>query len=220
MEVREISRYLLWLYYGILLIVCFTGFYRFKKIDLASKILCLFTVLVFITEITGFYAANKYKTNLPVYSIYGFLEFGMISLYFNYSIDHFKKRNIGIIIGIIGITLGIINTALWQPLNTINSYFIFIEGICIVGMAMFSFFRLLLKNENLRLHNQPHFWFSGILSFYWSATFLNWGLYDYLVSNADKRINLLFMFLIVINILTYLSMEIVFLLYPKMKTQI
>jgi|GEM_PF-439496 len=220
MEVREISRYLLWVYYGILLIVCFTGFYRFKKIDAASKILCLFTVLAFITEIMSNYAANKYKNNFPVYSIYGFLEFGMISLYFNYSIDFFRKRNIGIIIGIIGITLGIINTVLWQPLYTLNSYFIFIEGICIVGMAMFSFFRLLLKNENLRLHSQPHFWFSGILSFYWSATFLNWGLYDYLIRSADQRIGFLFIYMIIINILTYLSIAIVFLLYPKMKTHI
>ena len=85
-------------------------------------------------------------------------------------------------------------------------------------MSLFAFFRLLLKNDSLHLYNYPHFWFISIIIFFWSITFLYWGLYDYFnlkLQYAAWEIN--FAELIVAAI-TYSSFGCVFLLYPKMQT--
>src|SRR5947207_14288343 len=104
----------------------------------------------------------------------------MLFLYFKHVIDVFIQKNIGIYIGISGILFRIINLLFIQNLNTLSSYFLFFEGITVIGMSLFAFFRLLLKHDSLHLTRYHHFWFISILVFFWSATFLIWGLYDYI----------------------------------------
>ncbi|XZF13922.1 hypothetical protein ACTHGU_19230 [Chitinophagaceae bacterium MMS25-I14] len=154
---------------------------------------------------------------MPVYAIYSLFEFGMISAYFNYSIDIFRKKNAGLWIGAAGIIIGILNIIFLQPVYTLNSYFLFFEGIFIISMALFSFFRLLLMQDELKLHTYHHFWFAVILSFFWSITFLNWGMYDYFLQKMPSFNWIINRSILVVNIITYLSFAFVFLYYPKMK---
>ena len=81
-------------------------------------------------------------------------------------------------------------------------------------MSLFAFFRLLIKNDSLYLYRYPHFWFISILAFFWSITFLNWGLYDYInlkLRNTAWQVNFA---LPVIGIITYSSLGAVYLWYP------
>lgn len=69
----------------------FLSIYRFKKLDIASKIFGLSILFSFVIEIISYYVAKKYHTNEALYAIYELVAFGLTSLYFNYSVDFFKK---------------------------------------------------------------------------------------------------------------------------------
>lgn len=193
------------------------GIYRYKILDDAAKIFAVFVCLSVVSENLAFFAAQKFRNNMPVYAIYSLIEFGMVSLYFNNAIDVFRRYNIGYYVGIAGIILGILNIAFLQGLNQLNSYFLVFEGICIIGMALFSFFRLLLKHDQLRLNRYHHFWFATILAFFWSVTFINWSLYDYFSLKFTDKMWIINASIIVVNIITYLAISSVFILYPKMQ---
>lgn len=155
---------------------------------------------------------------MPVYTIYRFLEFTLVSLYFNYSIDTFRKHGIGYFIAAVGIIVGVANSIWYQPINKLNTLYLFLECIGIVCMSLYSFYRLLLTNTTLRLRERIHFWFPCIFLFNWCATLSSWGLYDHFRTAVKDKIPILNISLVLENILTYLAFGIVFLLYPQMKS--
>lgn len=125
--------------------------------------------------------------------------------------------NVGIYVGIVGIILGILNVIFIQSLNTLNSYFLFFEAISVIGMSLFAFFRMLLKDEALNLYRYSHFWFISIMMFFWSITFLYWGLFDYLNEKLKQEAWKITLLEFVVAIITYTSIGLIFLLYPKLK---
>lgn len=203
----------------VLLYASFFSIYRFNKLDSASKILAIMVCCAFLNECTAYYLAVKYKNNLSLYSLYSLIEFPLLCLYFNKVIDIFIKRNIGIYIAIFGVTLGIINIVFIQHLNSLNSFFLFFEGLCVIAMSLFAFFRLLLKNENLKLFKYPHFLFISTLIFFWSITILNWGFYDYFIQRLKEDIWKIDLFILIVNMITYTSLGSIFLLYPKLSAE-
>lgn len=156
---------------------------------------------------------------MPIYSIYSLFEFLTISLYFNYSIDIFRPKKIGFYIGFIGVLIGILNIIYLEPLTTFNSYYLFFEGICIITMSLFSFFRLLISEDGLVILTYPHFWFGAVLLFLWSSAFLNWGFSDYVYAFHKEKMWLLSNSLSIINIITYATIAFIFVLFPKMKSK-
>jgi len=201
----------------VLVITFIFGVSRFKFFDGPTKILLLLISIETINEIIAFFFAKEYNNNYPVYNIYSLIELFIISLYFNFSIDLFRKWNIGVYIGIIGIIVGLINLYYLQSINTFNSYFMLFEAFCIIGMALFAFFRLLLKYEQLVLLQYPHFWFITFLLLFWSVTFLLWGCYKILIDKLGSRMWIVNMGLWIVNLIMYAGIGVVFLLYPKMK---
>ena len=205
------------IYFVSLLFASFCSLYRFKTLDAASKVLCVLMCCAFINECAAFYIERAYHNNLPLYAIYCFIEFGLLCLYFNYLIDVFIKKNIGIYIGITGIILGIINIVFIQHMNSLNSYFLFLESLTVIGMSLFAFFRLLLKYDSLDWYKYPHFWFISILILFWCITFLSWGLYDYFNLKLGQEAWKINCALLIVGVITYCSLGCVFLFYPKMK---
>ena len=203
------------IYIASLLFACICSIFRFKRLDTASRVLAVLVCCALLNESAAYYIAFKYHNNLSLYSIYCFIEFGILCVYFNTLIDVFIKKNIGIYIGVIGITLGIINLVFLQHLNSFNSYFLFFEDLSVIGMSLFAFFRMLLKEDDvLLLYQYPHFWFISILVFFWSITFFNWGLYNYINMKLTSAIKINTAAFIV-GTITYVSFGFVFLFYPK-----
>ena len=170
----------------------------------------------FINECTAFYLAKKYHSNLSLYAIYDFIEFGMLCYYFNNAIDIFRQKKIGLYIGIIGILFGIVNLIFLQHITSLNSFFLLFEGLSVIAMSLFAFFRMLLKYDSLRLYRYPHFWFIRIILFFWSITFLTWGLYDYINTQLHQSMLTIDTALETVGSITYCALGTVFLLYPKL----
>lgn len=202
-----------------LLLATLSGIIRFKSMDEASRIISVLIFLSFFTEIIAYYSARIYHTNIAVYTIYSLFEFSLTSLYFNYSIDLFYKKNIGIYVGIFGLSFGILNMLFFQPINQINSYFLFFESITIIAMSFISLARMTILHDQLRIYKYHHFWFVVIITFYWCSTFLNFSLHKYIVFDLKKNAWILNALNLVENIINYLSITIVFLLYSKMQRQ-
>lgn len=192
---------------------------RFRHADNALKILSILLGGTFISECIAYYAAGRYHNNMPVYSIFSLVEFSLISLYFNYSIEYFRKRRIGIIIAALGTVAGIINIIYLQPLNVLNNYFLFLEGILIISMALFSFTRLMIIEDATPMHLNPHFWIAAIFTFFWAVTFLNWGLYDYLIAKYRSKMWVANLSILIVNMITYTSIGLVFIFYPKLRVR-
>ena len=207
------------IYYTYLIFILFAaicGVIRFKILDNASRIISILVCCALINESAAFYIGRVFHNNLALYSIYCFIEYWLLCLYFNKIIDIFIRKNIGIYIGLIGILLGIANIKYIQHLNSYNSYFLFLEDLAVIGMSLFAFFRLLLTRDSLDLYKYPHFWFISILVFFWSITFLNWGLYNYFNLKLQSEAWKINFGILIVGIVTYGSLGIVFLLYPKM----
>jgi len=168
-------------------------------------------------EFSAFFFAKTYHNNLPVYAIYNIIEFCFICLYFNTSIDVFAKNNTGYYIGGIGIIWGIANIIFLQGFNKVNSYFLLFEGLSTIGICLFAYFRLLFHHDQLRLYKYPHFWFTTILMIFWSIIFLNWSLYNYVSIRYKEASWIVNVSILFVNILNYLSISCVFILYPKMQ---
>lgn len=140
----------------------------------------------------------------------------MVSLYFNFSIDTFKRNKIGWVIGLIGIIVAIANAKFLQPLYEYNSNFLLFEGFCILSMSLFAFYRI-LENEEVIIFQTPHFWICCILLFFWGITYANWSLYTVLIAKKLDVIPYIGLILLYINIMTYLGFSIVLVLLPKRK---
>jgi hypothetical protein len=193
------------------------GLVNFKRLDAGSRILCFLLIAELVNESIAYYMAKKYHNNLAEYNIYSLIEFAIICWYFNNVIDVFRHRKFGTYIGAVGILFGIANLIFIQHLHVLNSYFLFVEGVLTIGMCLFAFFRLLLKQEELKIFKYHHFWFISIILFYWCITYLSWGLYDILGTEYGQYIAIISLMIWSVNILTYAGIGAIFLLYPKLQ---
>lgn len=205
-----------YIYYISLLFSAVCCISQFKKVDTASKIIAGLICCALINEGAAAYLARTYHSNLALYTVYSLIEFGLLCWYFNNVIDVFVRNKFGILIGIIGVTLGVLNWK-FQPINTFNYNFLLVESLLVIGMCLFGFFRFLLKKDSLTIHRYHHFWFISILLFFWSITFLTWGLYDYINSQLKQSAFAINASLLIVSAITYSCFGVVFLLYPKMK---
>ena len=160
-----------YIYFVVLAIASFSSLYRFKYLDTPSRIFSVLVCLSFLSEILAVIVGRKFHNNEVVYAFYELAEFALTSMYFNYSIDVFKQRHIGFYVAIAGLVLGSINILLVQRISSRNSFFMLFESIVIIAMALFAFFRFLLKNEDFKLHTYRHFWFISILIFFGASPF-------------------------------------------------
>lgn len=185
--------------------VCGVTFY--SKLDLSFKLLTWLLGTTFFVECGAFYLASAYGNNLALYNLFLIAQFVFISLYFNFSIDTFRPKGIGIWAGAIGVLFGAINIVFFQSLHQVGSYFLLLTGIAIISMSLYSFARaLMIREDDSKEHEVfrcPHFWISVIFVFFWSTSFLLWGLYEYFSQRSAYLLPLVHTAIRIVNILTY-----------------
>lgn len=205
------------IYFFIIASAMFCGIIRYKLLDRGLKTIVILLFITLITEITASVTAYKFHTNALVYSVFNFIQFFFIALYFNSSVDLFKKSNAAIYIGIVVIIGGILNYV-YLPKSEMNTNFLLVEAFFTIAFALFSLYRQLLFYEQLDLFYYPHFWLSIIFLFFWSVTFMIWGLNNIMLVKFAKFWDHIWIFLWSINVVTYLGIAFVFVFYNKMHT--
>lgn len=208
---------LLYPYLVVLVAACAISIYRFRHLDFPARIFCLLLCLTVLNELLATIFARVYKNNAPVYNIYGLAEIFLLGLFFNQVVDVFRRRNLGVIFGAVGVVVGVINIVAVQSLYTLNTYFLLLEGVVIISLALFSFARMMLHADMPPISRSPHFWLATILTFFWSTTFFNWGFYEYMNTMHPNKVWIVNLLLVVVNIITYASYGVLFLLYPSLQ---
>ncbi len=198
-----------------LLCTCLIGLYRYQRVEPALRILVWLYCISFIAECLAFVFARQQHNNMAVYGIYSWIELAMVCAYFNSSIAIFRAGHIGYWIGAGGVALGIANTLFLQPLNKFNNYFLYFEGILTIAIALFSFARIMIEEAQKTLTHNPHFWIGIAFIFFWSVTFCNWALYQYLYIRHPSAGWIVDASFDMVNIITYGIVCVVFVKYPK-----
>jgi hypothetical protein len=200
----------------VLLLSCICAICYFRKVDKATRTLCLWILTGGITELLAWYFAMKYKNNLPVYAFYSIVELSLIAFYFAYSVKFIRRHRLHFIFIAASTLMWLVNVRWLQPLNSINSNFIFIECLITVCLSLYALYRRLLI-YNHSLIKKTHFWIPCILLLYCCGTLWNWGFYDFFFKHYPDRTVILSICILGMNILTYSAFTLILLFYSKMK---
>lgn len=201
-------------YLGIILASLICGLLRIKRIDTASKYIIILLACTLVSEYLASLFTRKYNNNMPVYHVYAPVQLFIVCLYFNYSIGKFRQRHIGWYIGVASCIISILNTVFIQHMDTLNSHYLLFTGFVIISMSMYAFYEI-LENDDIGVPNNPHFWFSFILLFFWSTTYVTWALYRILSKRMFELAFYVGNILLNISTLMYLGFGLVFIFYPK-----
>ena len=200
-------------YFSVLIIGVLAGFRNWSWLSAACRWICVLLLVATIAESIAIYFSITIKNSLFVFHFYNPVEIFMISMYFNESIPIFKKKNAGLWIGAFSAAVDICNTVFLQPLSVTNSNALHFASFAVIAMSVFAFYRM-YKNEDELIRN-PHFWITSILMFYWSVTFLYWGMESFFTTVLRAYNDAFFVVFGIANILCYGGIALIFILYPK-----
>lgn len=203
------------LFISVILLSALAGLIQYKKLDKASKAIVLLLTVTFITECLAIWAMFKYEQNNPIYNISSLIRFLITTYYFNNTIEHFRKKKIGIKVAALGSIVFICNTIFLQGLLDVNSFYLAFESITIAGCCLYYFYEY-LSGDTYSNKLPVHFWFTSLLLIFWSFTFFYW-LIAYALMFADaKNISWLSPILFGLNIFYYSGFAVIFLFYKKL----
>jgi hypothetical protein len=209
MDVKAIA------YFTLLLLVSVLGIVKWKSLNLAEKYMAILMPVTLVTEWLAFLIIKNSGNSLPVYHVFNPVEFLLISLYFNQSIEAFKRKNIGLYVGVAGMLIGLMNTLLFQKPTTINSYFLLFEGTVVIIFCLLSFHQILLDEEHLP-YGFAHFWITICFMVFYSTTFTGWGIYT-ILDPKERVINSIFHnVLATVNFIFYTGIAAIFINYKKL----
>lgn len=209
---------LLTIYLLLLAGVSIIGLVRYKIIDTPAKIILVNIALTTLSETIAHYLSLSVSNNLMVYHLFSPIQFLLLCIYYNSIVGFFKKYNTGIVIGIIGIILSVLNSSFLQnPVTSFNINFLVLESILIIGMTLCYFYDFLNTTHTTKRFATSDFWIACLLLVFWSFTFFTWvaGIALSLVI-SDYMFWIRYM-MYVINIITYSGFGLVFLFYKKLQ---
>jgi hypothetical protein len=202
------------IYLFLLSIILVLGFRKWNILQPADKVIIVLIGLTLLQETAAFLCYKYMGNNIFTYHIYSPIEFFLLCMYFNQINRMLKRKNIGLLIGIAGIAVGIINTSRFQSLMTFNSYYLLFEGTIIIILCLLTLCDILLS-DSLDFNKRSYFWVTLALMLYWSITYTGWGIFNLLDA---KNTSLLKTFTTISqgsNIVFYLSIGLIFTYYKK-----
>ncbi|CAG0993614.1 hypothetical protein ARNL5_03442 [Anaerolineae bacterium] len=208
-----------YIYLGVICLAIIGGLYNIKQRDIAMKILVALLCLTLISEFTAYWAAITYRNNMFIYHFFAPIQLVILCVYFDNIGDRHKKRKNGLLIGVTGVVIAVINTLFFQPLQIFNSNFLLFEGIVIMGLALFTFQRI-LTDDKIDIYRYSHFWIVTILIFFWSITYTTWALFSVLQIKKLFLMSYVSKVLWAVNIITYSAIGFVLLYFSGNRKQL
>ncbi|WP_461789465.1 hypothetical protein [Pedobacter sp.] len=199
---------------------CLVALLRYRILDKGMRFFAISCITAFFTELLALIWAFYYENNMPVYAIYNVVEVLLVCLFFNYSIPSLRRKNIGLWLGVISALLGIVNLMFFQPLKSLNSNFIYYQGILVIALSMFAIIDEIMRSEENGNRFSPKFYISVLLIIYWVVSFLYWGLYEYLIGIFGKDNILIGYLMALVCCLLNVAFSYLLIRYPKSKRDV
>jgi hypothetical protein len=186
-----------------------------NRLNSAGKLILILIAFLLVSELLAEVLGRNRKNNMVVYHIACPIELLLVCSYFRRIIIRDVAKKATVWLGLVGVVLSMTNTILLQPLDTINSNFLLFESCVIIGLSIFAFYEMMVR-EDYDTYQKVHFWFTSILIFLWSGVFFYWGIYTILIANLRAHFfNLTYLFWVV-NLFAYTGFAVIFLLYKKL----
>lgn len=180
------------------------GFIHRQSMDKATKIFHLLIVTSLVSEIIGAIVEAKLQTKAPVYHIFSIVELFLYLLFFLQTIQLKVKGFIILFLAAASCTLGLGNLYFFQPLKEYNTNMLMIECLLIICMALYSLYKLFLRESLIDVVHHPHFRIWVAILILWSSTFFFWAFLNYLRQQKSTYYEYIEIGQILINIAVYI----------------
>lgn len=203
------------LYYCLLALSTILAVSQWKYLKTADKIIGIYIIMAGLEEIITVEFRKVTGSNYLPSHFYTPLELLVLCLYFNETIVIFKKRNLGIYIGLAGIVISAIDSIFLQPPpKNFNSYFLLFEACTVIIMCLICFFQILMDEERMP-YTFTNFWVTIALLFFWCSTFTGWGVFT-LLGHSEKVVSIFTKVLAASNLFLYATLAVVLARYRKL----
>lgn len=190
---------------------------RWKILDLPDRIIAVLLVFVAIQQTASFFGRLPHAQVAHLYNSCVLVEFLLVSLYFNYSRPAFRRHKLGIIFGLTGVGLGILNFSFIQRFDVVATYFSLAEAAAIVLYCLVAFLQMPLA-EDYRPTRSKDFWIAVMQLCSVSPTLIGWLLIAITGDDYGTSFQKIFVkVLLVMDLLFYIGMAIFFLNYHKLR---
>ncbi|HVW96693.1 MAG TPA: hypothetical protein VHA56_12055 [Mucilaginibacter sp.] len=192
------------------------GAFRFPLLNKSGKIfygLCVFSLA---TESAAYYTAVQYHSNIMVYNVCNVGQMFLACLFFNQAIPGFRKRNIGMAIGILSVILGLLNFLYLQPVQEIADYFLLYQALVMIGLCIIGLLPALKLQYPDKNVQAVDFWFIVILGSYRTVTYFLFSVIKFYTWRSPDLALECTWGLYAASVLWSLGATVVFLNYPKL----
>jgi hypothetical protein len=174
--------------YLIVLTLCLAVALRQRDLMTASLIWILVLVCVtWVVETIGYGLLRAERPNFWLYQLFTPIEYGLLAGFFH-SVLLSKALRLAILIsiGVVGVSAGLY--AYRVGVHLPNSYTYMLGAALLMFWASCFFYELYHRQETYQLNHLPEFWIAaGVLVFY-AGSFLQMGLFTYLVRSGNKEL--------------------------------
>jgi hypothetical protein len=199
------------IYFGILAAAFVLSLVRIKKVTRALRIISILLGLTLGVEAVALWMNFHYNNNMPAYQVAGPVQLFVIALYYQEALPRFKKYKTAYWLGGLGIIAALLNGRIQQHTDFLNAGFLLFEGLCVVAMALYAFYFLILKDVSIPVFSLPLFWISFVFLFFWCSTFIAWALFNILrISGRGADLKKIYLGLWLINLACYCALAAIF----------
>jgi hypothetical protein len=189
------------LYLVVILYSSIIGLIKFRRLDLAFKLLTLLLMGTFVSETIStisMYVFRNNSLNGKIYLSFHIIAFGLI--YYNL-FDKPTIRKIILSITAVFFLSSIIINFIHAP-RLLPSYMIMVQSLLLVGYSILYFFKLFQAPTEEEIISSSKLWFNSSVLIYFSSSFVIWASFYYLY--LHKRVYLdLNLILTLLNIFHY-----------------
>jgi len=204
-------------YLVVLLIAIAIGLFCYNNFDAPIKLIFFLLIITFISESVTIVTTRYINDKDSVYHFYSIIEIIITTLYFLQRLRLNHSKAIMWIASTVWLLMGIINMY-FQPLNTLNSNMLLAESITIIGMSLYSLYKILLDERITSVMTYSHFWIWTCFLLYQCSTFFFWAFFDDLILHQTKYKFALLAIQGLVNIVVYCGIGLSFLLFSKVKS--
>ncbi|MBC7865708.1 MAG: hypothetical protein IAF38_22225 [Bacteroidia bacterium] len=167
-----------------LLLVCI-GMLRFKTLTRELRVLFLFSILAFASDLCSLILGKYGINNLFVFHVFTPAEFILLS-----AVYYFKSEKKGvkialIIVSILFLILAFVDSFFFELLSSVDSISSATESLVLMLYSLFFFYSLLKKLEYKNLFDNPMFWFNSGVLIYFSGNFFLFIFSNYMLGFSD-----------------------------------
>lgn len=149
------------------------GILTYRRHTRTQRILFLLIIITAVVEALSTLLWSKKINNMPIFHIYGVVEFLLLSSIYKNKLYSFNSKRWMNVMMILFVGFSLINVLFIQNLHEFNSNGLTFSSLCMIFFSILYFIQLLRESKYSSLERIPMFWINvGVLIYFSSSIFL------------------------------------------------